>query len=324
MCLLLLCLVAEAQQKLINISELLKGGEESVFFFAAGSGDEVAIRLHRYKGSKISEFSLYKYPKQLILKEKNIKKLKKDIIIGEKGIYQIKVKNKTKKLSRYALDTQLFSKSEKPLQIGFKAQKDTTYAYQTNQLTTLKFDKTNTLQKEKFYLNSRSNALIKGGKNRIIFPVNLPKNTVEWFYVFTASRKEADIKNTLKTFNLAGSLTTFINQDKSLQNSVNSLNAPPGADICDIYVLDEKNARLFIGNEDYTYDIEASRENFKSGIIEVAKKSKSKLFLGIKNPDNIYGIHVSFEIVAIVEEKKFTTKKVNIPVITSYPIPYIK
>jgi hypothetical protein len=324
LCFIFFALSVKAQQQPLDFSGMIKAGEENEYVFAAGAGDEINLRFQRNKGSKITEFSLLNYPDKLIFKEKGVKKLSKNIIVGKKGIYTVRVKNESKKSSKYQLKVQVFSKNKRPLEIEYKVQRDTTYAYLTEQLVPVTFEKTQTLQKEQFYLNSRSNAFIKGGKDRIIFPVNLPRNTVEWFYIFTASRNESDIQNTLKTFDLAGSLTTFINQDKSLQNAVASLNTPPGADICDIYLLDEQNARLFIEGEDFDYDMSASRENFKSGIIEVPGQSNNKLFLGINNPDNIYGIHISFEIIAVVKKEELSTKKVNIPVITSYAIPYIK
>ncbi|WP_340201402.1 hypothetical protein [Ascidiimonas sp. W6] len=313
-----------AQQQLVNVSEILNPREEKEFLIAANTGDQIEIRLQRIKGSKIAEFSLFSFPNKLLFKEEKIKKLSRNLVSGKKGIYRFVIKNTSKKSTSYQFKVQLISKKENALKIGYKVKKDTTYAYPTSYSTIIEVEKTQPLQQEKFYLNSRSNALIKGGKNRIIFPVNLPENTIEWFYVFTASRNEADIQNTLKTFDLAGSLSKFIDQDRSLQNSVGNLSAPPGADICDIYLMDEKNARIFINKKEFEYQLSASRENYKSGIVEVSKNSKRKLFLGINNPDNIYGIHVSFEIIAIVKERDYVTKKINIPVITSYKVPYIE
>lgn len=313
-----------AQQKLLTHSEILAPGIEKEYLIAVDSGDTIEIQLERQKGSKIPEFSFSRYPNQLIFKESGLKKYNKRIIIPEKGIYRFLLINTKGKPIHYQFDVHSNKVNKRPMKIDYQVKKDTIYAYTTSQLVEVKSEHTEILQNEKFYLNSRSNAFIKGGKERIIFPVNLPKNTIEWFYVFTASRNEYDIKNTLKTFDLAGSLSLFLKEDKSLQSAVANINAPPGADICDIYLLDENNARLFIENDDFKYDLSASRENYKSGIVEVKQGSNQKVFLGINNPDNIYGIHVSFEIIAIVEKKELVTQKVNIPVITSYLHPYIK
>ncbi len=193
---------------------------------------------------------------------------------------------------------------------------DTTYAYQTTTMKGVSGLQTQSIQKDKFYLNSRSNALLKGGKNRVLLPINLPSNTQDWYYVFSASRDEQQITNTLNTFNLAGELTSFIEQKSSLQQSVSSLNAPPGANICDIYVVNEANALLFKDKEDFTYDLSSSRENYKSGIVSVKKKSRNEVFLALNNPDNLYGIHIAIEIIAVVQDTVFREETIRIPVIT--------
>ena len=119
----------------------------------------------------------------------------------------------------YRLLYEVNSTRKKKPQIGYKVQKDTTYGFETEQLVDKIKLETTTVQNEKYYLNSTSNALLKGGKNRIIIPVNLPENTQEWYYVFSASRDENDIKNTLSSFNLASQLTKFIKDDTSIQNA---------------------------------------------------------------------------------------------------------
>lgn len=205
---------------------------------------------------------------------------------------------------------------------GFSQQKtrkiDTTYAYQTTQIQTTHILKTEAIQVDKFYINSASNALLKGGKNRIILPIQLPENTQEWYYRFTASRNEEDIHETLQTFSLAGELTTYIKSENPLKNAVNSLTTPPGADICDIYIFDENNAKLFKEKEDFDYEFGASRENYKSGIVVVKNKIENAIYIGLRNTDNLYGIHVAIEIVAIVNTKHQIEETVRIPVYTSF------
>ncbi|MFD0964535.1 hypothetical protein [Pseudofulvibacter geojedonensis] len=194
----------------------------------------------------------------------------------------------------------------------------TSYGYKTTQLTTITKDTPQAIQTDKFYLNSTSNALVKGGKNRIILPVYLPENTQEWFYRYTASRNENDINNTLKTFNLAGELTEYINSKNPLKGAVNNLTTPPGADICDIYVMTESNAKLFKEKEDFEYVISASRENYKSGTVMVKNNNQELIYLGINNPDSLHGIHVAVEIVAIVAQESQIEETIRIPIYTYY------
>ncbi len=197
---------------------------------------------------------------------------------------------------------------------------DTTYAYQTTKLKKVEVLETQTVQNDKFYLNSKSNAYIKGGKNRVLLPINLPENTVEWYYAFSASRNENEIQNTLNTFNLAGELTGFIKEKTSLQQSVSTMNAPPGANICDIYVMNEENALLFKDKEDFTYSLGGSRENYKSGVVIVKDTVKDEVFLGLNNPDNLYGIHLAIEVIAVVKSEGLEEEVIRMPVITYYTV----
>jgi len=199
-----------------------------------------------------------------------------------------------------------------------KRKVSTSYGYETTQLTNITKDTPQAIQTDKFYLNSTSNALVKGGKNRVILPINLPENTQEWFYRYTASRNEEDITNTLKTFNLAGELTEYINSKNPLKGAVNNLTTTPGANICDIYVLNETNAKLFKDKEDFEYDISASRENYKSGNVLVKNNNQELIYLGINNPDSLHGIHVAIEIVAIVAQENQIEETVRIPIYTYF------
>lgn len=196
--------------------------------------------------------------------------------------------------------------------------KDTTYAYLTETIV-----KTNVLMAKKvqadnkFYINSRSNDLVKGGKSRIIVPIQLPKNTVSWYYEFTASRNESEVTNTINTFNLLSELSDYAEKD-GLDTAVSKLTPPPGAHICDIYLVDKPNANLFRDKEDFIFDLDGSRENFKSGIVSVLAPKERTVYLAIKNPNNIYGIHVGIQVIAMVQIKKTVNKAYRIPVITSY------
>src|SRR5260221_1925987 len=66
------------------------------------------------------------------------------------------------------------------------------------------------IEPQNFFVNSGSNALLMGGKSRIVVPVNLPQNTVEWLYRFSASRNQTDIENVKKNFELFGEVTKLL------------------------------------------------------------------------------------------------------------------
>jgi hypothetical protein len=302
----------------------LASNEEKEILIPAYEKDIISITINpESKRAKKNNFLLYEYPNKLLVKAEDEKTFSKDIAITKDGIYKLVVKNSNAKPSDYHLSYETSSTRKKKPQIGYKVKKDTTYGFPTAQLVDKKIVESVSIQNEKFYLNSTSNALLKGGKNRIIMPVSLPKNTIEWYYVFSASRDENDIKNTLSSFNFASQLTKFIKEDNEMQGAVSNLNPPPGANICDIYVINsEQDAALFKEKEDFTSNLEGTRENFKSGIVKMSTTNKS--YLGIKNPDNLYGIHIAIEIIALVEKTEKISKTINIPIIRSYQIPYLK
>ncbi len=290
----------------------------------AYKGDTIRIHIDLYKGKKAKLNNIYflKYPNTILTKAEKIKDFDYGFITQDNGVYKLVIANNNKKEVDYNLLYTISSTRKKKPAIGYRIQKDTTYGYETSYLKTVAIPETKQIQTEKFYLNSTSNALLKGGKNRIVFPVNLPQGTKEWYYVFTASREEQDIKSTLSTFNLASQLTKYIDENASLQQSIASMSPPPGANICDIYTIkDETNAKLFKEKEDFRYELDGSRENYKSGVVTVNGQQKS--YIGIRNPDNLYGIHVGIEIIAVVAKTERKTATINIPIITSSQVPYL-
>ncbi|MBO0591526.1 hypothetical protein I2486_08900 [Cellulophaga sp. E16_2] len=323
---LIIFLIVFTTQAQTSNSEILSiaSNEEKEVLIPAYENDVISITITpKNKKAKKNSFLLYQYPNKLLVKIEDEKVFSRVITISKDGIYKLVIKNTNSKASDYQLNYETTSTRKKKPQIGYKVKKDTTYGFPTAQLVDKKILESISIQNEKFYLNSTSNAFLKGGKNRIIVPVNLPKNTREWYYVFTASREENDIKNTLSSFNFASQLTKFIKEDDEIQGAVSNLNPPPGANICDIYVLNsDQDAELFKEKEDFKSNLEGTRENFKSGIVKMSSSDKS--YLGIRNPDNIYGIHIAIEIIALVEKTEKIKKTVNIPIIKTYQIPYLK
>jgi hypothetical protein len=167
-----------------------------------------------------------------------------------------------------------------------------------------------------FFVNSGSNAAFKGGKSRIALPIMLPANTVSWYYSFAATRNNNTVQATKSTMKLFSELTRLIDQTGTLSFGVNVLTQPPGANYCDIYLLDETNRAPFLNKDEGKWRIfsEGSRENLMSGIVQVRNCcTGNNFYLGIKNPDSGYGIAVMIEIVAIVEKAVFETVQVKKP-----------
>lgn len=156
---------------------------------------------------------------------------------------------------------------------------------------------------QNFYINSTSNETWKGGKSKVVYPVILPENTVEWYYEFTASRDEDEVRVNSGKFSLASQLSSLFDKTGLLKASVNMFTAPPGANYCDIYLIGRSDYNNFLNDQSYSHYSIGTRENFKSGIVQVSGLSSLKNpILGIKNRDSFYGIHVSVQVVAIVSK----------------------
>lgn len=156
-------------------------------------------------------------------------------------------------------------------------------------------------QTQEYFVNSGSNATFKGGNSRVILPIKLPANTVQWYYTFSAARDLAEVKKTGEGFQLLGNLTKLIDETGALSFGINQLTQPSGADYCEIYLIDYTNITPFENKTEYKYFLSGSRKNLKSGVVKVEDTVHGNLYIGIINPDRYYGIHVSIEAVAIVE-----------------------
>ncbi len=154
------------------------------------------------------------------------------------------------------------------------------------------------------YVNSTSHEQFKGGSSEITAGIDLPPNTVEWHYIFTASRNKSEIAKVSKTFDLLGNLSKAIlgANGKIVSIGIDAVTVPPGADYCDVFVLDRINQQSFVNNLQFSYIKSGTRQNLKQGkaTIPVSQNSTS-CFLGFRNRDYWHGIHVAYEVVAIVK-----------------------
>src|SRR5690606_34698811 len=120
------------------------------------------------------------------------------------------------------------------------------------------------------------------------------------YYRFSASRDKADIDNVKKNFNLFSEVTATMfgltGAGTVLTDAVFSgLAQPPGADVCDIFLLSPEYRAAFEAKQDdqWRYFTEGARQNFKSGNVRVTNFNKGQFFLGIKNTSSSMGVNVS-------------------------------
>lgn len=320
---LLFCVTAISAQQEQDTTFTINKSEDYKLLFSANKNDEIYLSLKtKGKGDIMYTISSYKDVKTATFKTLG-KKGNYWLQAPDKDLYQLIIKNSNSKDSKISLNFKVNSFNKQAPVIAYKEVADTTYTAPIKTDTEVTELKTISLQQDNFYLNSRSNDLLKGGKSRVLLPIALPKNTVSWYYVFSASREEQDIKNTIKSFGLASTLSNYIDTKNSFSGAVENLNPPPGANICDIYLLNEENALLFKQKEDYVPYLFGSRENYKSGIVNIKNNNTGTYYLGLNNPDNIYGIHIGIEVICIIEQQQTIQQMLSKPIITINKKPYL-
>lgn len=144
------------------------------------------------------------------------------------------------------------------------------------------------------------------------FTVNLPKNTVRWFYVVTTTKGEGEgqslnILAQLTAATLTGGMSTLATAGSKM------ITMPSGSGgVIDSYLLDRTNLDVFTNKGDnwgqsLYYNMEGTRTNYKSGLVMINTPNSFYTFIGIKNPSASVGVNVNIEAIAIVKEIDWNT-----------------
>lgn len=207
------------------------------------------------------------------------------------------------------------------LTIGRKPASAETAIFNTSVSKQKIYRPTSVIEPSSQWINSGSNSLFAGGKSRVVLPVTLPPNTVEWFYRFSASRNKEDIENVRSSFQLLGELTKLllvstgvgVGVTKAVSIGVEQLTMPPGANVCDIFLLEYNAIGNFESKNDsnWEYILQGSRKNLMSGNVKVNCCNEGQYYLGIRNPAAYDGINVSVEVIAITVSEEYVMEGVN-------------
>jgi hypothetical protein len=150
-----------------------------------------------------------------------------------------------------------------------------------------------------FFLKGGSRAII-GNSSRQVLQIELPANTVEWYYTITTTTSRKQSLNS----DLTEQLDKLLVPDLGItSNASSSIAVPHGSGICDVYVMTNPNevnkyvnkrpAASFLMND--------SRQNYISGLIQVKDFLYGSCFLVLRNPSASQGLNVTAEVTAIVQ-----------------------
>ena len=329
--LVLLIISSNAEQ--INIVEStfkLGGISEEKIYYGFCEGDQLLFSFEEVNNKEIKEVEIIEYPSSSkFMDYKTTKVSNKTITINRTGIYVFRFSNSSLggRVCKYKIDRIPASENTKDFNtsVYWKTLSDTTfYTEQEKYLARKEYVPKTIVSSSDYYINSGLNSTLQGGKSRITFPVILPVNTVEWFYQFSASRNKEDVTKTKGMFNMAGQLSTLIDQTGAISFGIDALTQPPGADFCDIYLLDFNNLRLFEAKEAYSYFPIGTRENIKSGIVKMQFGAGQAYYIGLKNPDSTNGVNVVIEVVAIVLEEEWAMRDIQKYNVKTWEEPYLK
>lgn len=169
---------------------------------------------------------------------------------------------------------------------------------------------------EPYSLTLNSSGFLSEG-DKIIVPIELPKNTDQWFYKLKIANTRAadstkfvgDVSYSIKQeINKKGKMTEEkVIESNLLREVLNSINTPSKevAYVNAYFINDKKEALNFQEEKPFKYDIDNSIKNTHSrtGLIKYTKNPN--MYLGFENekfPDNVY---VFVEAVAVSFETKY-------------------
>jgi|TARA_R110002012_G_scaffold321121_3_gene547641 hypothetical protein len=158
------------------------------------------------------------------------------------------------------------------------------------------------IENRSIYLNGGLNANF-GGKSRTVLKIDLPPNTVEWYYSFSTTKGESGTQN----LNLAIQLAALMADSSGLTSGIlSSIKVPEGVASADIYLLDKTNMAKFIAKEDFdgeqiSYAMEGTVESTKQAVVRINDITSGTVYLGLKNPSTMNSVTINIEVVAITE-----------------------
>jgi len=259
------------------------------FYYAFETEDIIQLNLEMHNKKGTNNIEVFTYPDYVSRYSNNSFQdlANATIVVPERSIYGFTFSTNHAFDREVQLSLARLPKSNEPIPFNFEVSWQEIYSVQNIQT------------EQEFFINSEVHSTLQGGKSRILVPINLPENTVKWYFKFTASREESEVTKTGGSLNLFSELSYAIDQTGIVSMGIDQLTQPPGSHICDIYLLDHENISPFLAKEPFSYFLEGSRENYKSGVVEISSWSPGLQYLGIKNPDDFYGILVTIDVAAI-------------------------
>ncbi len=133
--------------------------------------------------------------------------------------------------------------------------------------------------------------------SRQVLQVNLPANTVAWYYTVTTRLGRGQFSNN----DLTGQLVKLVDPNGGVSNKA-SVRVPAGTGFCDVYLMTNPHeVNKYVNNRPaVSFLMNDSREHYASGAVMVKDFLDGSCFLVIRNPNSSHGVNVNIEVTAIV------------------------
>ncbi len=152
------------------------------------------------------------------------------------------------------------------------------------------------ISQQSFYLKGGSRAIGHNGSRQVL-QINLPANTVEWYYTVTTRSKRGQFSNS----DLTGQLVKLVDPKNGMAPNA-SVRVPDGTGLCDVYLMTNPNEVIKYVNKKpaASFLMNDSHQNYVSGAVQVKDFLGGSCFLVIRNPSSYLGVNVNIEVSAIV------------------------
>lgn len=168
------------------------------------------------------------------------------------------------------------------------------------------------IEPQSFYLCGGTKNMM-GGTSRTGFKVDLPPNTVEWYYSFTTEPN----KNKIQHINLDDQLGFLLKTMGFSNDLLKLIKIPVGEGLIDVYLTNRNGYDSFFKKNGFgawvykapNHFIEGSGQNMRQGKIKIDDVKSGSHFLVVRNTSGTTGINIMLEVVAIVEETTFDMSK---------------
>lgn len=153
-------------------------------------------------------------------------------------------------------------------------------------------------------LNSTTNESLLGGVSRITIPINLPSNTVEWYYSFTTTPGS----NGSSSINLLGQMGSLLGGGTPATAILSKIKIPQGSGAINAWLMTPESKYNFeTQNDDQVlYYADLSETNTTQSIRKITNPIAGSFYLGLSNNSSYEAVSVTLEVIANIRKEATT------------------